>query len=198
MLFKQIHLEGIKDGHISLAFRKWKKPSVKKGSLLKTSIGQVEIIEIQEINLNKINEVDAQKAGFDHLKDLLKTLNSSKEGNIYKICVRYHSPDPRIELRQKSELSEKEFQELITRLKRLDQYSKSGQWTMKILKAIHENPKLKAADLAIKTGYEKEWLKLNVRKLKNLGLTVSHHPGYTISSLGSLFLERIKSAKIEN
>lgn len=29
MLFKQKHLEGIKSGKISLAFREWEKPAVK-------------------------------------------------------------------------------------------------------------------------------------------------------------------------
>lgn len=44
MLFKQKHLHGIKAGDISLAFRKWKKPLVNKGMLLKTSVGQIEIL----------------------------------------------------------------------------------------------------------------------------------------------------------
>lgn len=39
MLFKAVHLEGIKAGKITLAFRKWQKPSVKVGTLLHTAIG---------------------------------------------------------------------------------------------------------------------------------------------------------------
>ena len=33
--------------------------------------------------------------------------------------------------------------------------------------------------------------KANVRKLKNLGLTVSHHPGYTLSPRGETMLRHL-------
>lgn len=191
MLFKQIHLTGIRSGEISLAFRKWKRPSVKKGSLLKTAVGQIEIVDIAKVKSENITREDAASAGFQRLEDLVDILNATGEGDIYKINVRYHSPDPRIELRRQTELSDEEFDHLSLRLKRLDKYSKQGDWTLNILKVILNNPKLRAADLAAKTGKEKEWLKLNVRKLKNLGLTISHNPGYTISPLGKVFLDRL-------
>ncbi|MDR6568091.1 MULTISPECIES: hypothetical protein [Chitinophaga] len=38
MLFKQEHLEGISSGKVSLAFRKWEKRTVNKGSLINTGI----------------------------------------------------------------------------------------------------------------------------------------------------------------
>ena len=191
MLFKQIHLYGIKSGNISLAFRKWKRPSVKKGSLIKTAIGQVEIVDITEIEPENITHDEAEKAGFEGPGDLIKILNTTEEGSVYKVTVRYHSPDPRIKLRKHTRLSATDFERVKLRLERLDKYSKQGAWTVRILKAIQDNPKLKAADLAAKTGKEKDWLKLNVRKLKNLGLTISHNPGYTISPLGEVFLRRL-------
>ena len=40
-------------------------------------------------------------------------------------------------------------------------------------------------------GKEKQWFKLNVRKLKNLGLTESKSTGYTISPRGKAFLENL-------
>lgn len=43
MLFKLKQLQGIKEEKISLAFRKWSKARVKKGSLLKTAVGQIEV-----------------------------------------------------------------------------------------------------------------------------------------------------------
>lgn len=51
---------------------------------------------------------------------------------------------------------------------------------------------LPAGELAAKIGVEKEWLKLNVRKLKNLGLTVSHQPGYELSLRGREYLRRTR------
>jgi Mn-dependent DtxR family transcriptional regulator len=47
-----------------------------------------------------------------------------------------------------------------------------------------------AGYLAAKAGVEKEWLKINVRKLKNLGLTISHQSGYELSPRGQEFLRR--------
>ncbi len=32
MLFKEVHLNGIREGKITLAFRQWQKASVKKGA----------------------------------------------------------------------------------------------------------------------------------------------------------------------
>ena len=83
MLFKQKILQDIQSGKISLAFRKWKKPSVKKKSLLKTRIGRFEIVDIQEVDINKITNGEAAKAGYDHLDSLLEKLNLRKEGLIY-------------------------------------------------------------------------------------------------------------------
>ncbi|WP_294276703.1 hypothetical protein [uncultured Chryseobacterium sp.] len=45
------------------------------------------------------------------------------------------------------------------------------------------------------TGFEKEWLKLNIRKLKNMGLTISHTVGYEISPLGSEYLKKLTESK---
>ena len=188
MLFKQIHLEGIREGKVTLAYRRWKKVSAKTGSLIKTAVGLVEIQSINVIRAEEISESDARKAGFSSLDDLMKMLLQYPEGDFYKIKVRYHAADPRIELREQSKLNNEAYLELKTKLQRLDHYSSTGPWTMAILAAIKANPKLRAADLALKTGYEKDWLKLNIRKLKNLGLTISHHPGYELSPFGLLFL----------
>ena len=85
MLFKKHHLEGIKEGSITLAFRKWKRPMVKKGSLINTAISRVEIGNIQEVNVSIISELEAQKAGFASLSELIQLLEAVKEGNIYQI-----------------------------------------------------------------------------------------------------------------
>lgn len=191
MLFKSEHLNQIKTGEISLAFRKWKRPSVKKGTLMNTSIGQVQILDITKIDISSITEKDALKSGFNDLNALIAVLNSRDGGQIYKVEVSYSNPDPRIELRNDSEITQTDFDKIKAKLNRLDKYSRSGNWTLHILGAIMENPKLSAGQLAEKTGKEKEWLKTNIRKLKNIGLTVSHNPGYTISPRGKIFMEKL-------
>lgn len=193
MLIKSIHLQGIKSGTIKLAFRSWEKPAVKEGTLLKTFIGLVKVISISKIKVAQITKKDIKDAGFENLEQLLKSLRQNDGNNIYKIELRYHSEDPRIELRQQTVLTESALTELKNKLVRLDKFSKQGLWTTKVLLAIKDNPKLRAVDLAKLTGFEKQWLKLNIRKLKNLGLTISHEVGYELSALGKIFIKKILS-----
>lgn len=189
MLFKEKHLQGIRSGEISLAFRKWKKPAVKTGSLIKTSIGLVEIKAVSEIDASEITNKDAMNAGFISLEEMFQLLNKTEQGVIYKIHVHYIDEDPRIALRENINPEDAELQEITSKLECLDCYSKQGNWTLEILKLIDQNPTLRAADLAQRTKWEKEWLKLNIRKLKNIGLTISHEVGYSISPLGEKYLE---------
>lgn len=191
MLFKTVHLEGIRSGKIKLAFRKWKVAAVKSGSLVKTGVGLIQIVDIAEITADEITTANAKQAGFDSREKLLAQLNAVTEGKIFKIKVRYQGEDPRIALREQAALTDDAFAVLRERLQRLDRYSKQGAWTRQLLELIRDNPKLRAADLAAKSGKEKEWLKLNVRKLKNMGLTISHDPGYTLSPLGEEFLRKL-------
>ncbi|MDW3650791.1 MAG: ASCH domain-containing protein [Bacteroidia bacterium] len=191
MLFKQKDLALIKSGEIQLAFRKWKGVRAKEGSLIKTSIGELKILSVDEIEENEISEQEAKAAGYQSKEALLEILQKREEGLIYKIALDYHGEDPRIALRNQEEFSTKEFEELKKKLEKMDARSKSGAWTLKILRAIQENPELRAADLAKLTGREKDWLKPNIRKLKNLGLTISLEIGYRISNRGEAYLKRL-------
>ncbi|MFX1708690.1 hypothetical protein PV783_32295 [Chitinophaga sp. CC14] len=192
MLFKQEHLEGISSGKVSLAFRKWKKPAVNKGSLINTSIGVVAVTDITEYRINQLSEADAMAAGYKNLAALCATLNKIPEGILYKIRVHYHSADPRIKLREQTSLTTDAITTLTAKLARLDQYSTQGSWTAAVLEAIRKHPYLKAAALAELLGKEKDWLKGNIRKLKNLGLTISQTEGYTLSPLGEEYLQAAK------
>ncbi|MBK1897040.1 hypothetical protein [Chryseobacterium paridis] len=190
MLFKEVHLEGIKSGEITLAFRHWQKVSVNSGSLLHTSIGLVKIHNVESIDENDITDEDALNAGFTDRKRLIESLKNNKAGTLFKITVGYHSEDPRIKLREQSELSKQQFEDLTKKLERLDQFSRQGAWTNSVLRAIKENPHFHAIGIADLTGFEKDWLKLNIRKLKNLGLTISHQVGYELSPLGHEYLKK--------
>jgi hypothetical protein len=136
-------------------------------------------------------QADATAAGYSHLDELLAALQKIEEGSIYKIQLAYESEDPRIELREQTSLSDEEFKKLRKRLDRLDA-GKNGPWTSKYLRLIDKYPERRAGDLADMMNMEKEDFKLNVRKLKNLGLTVSHEIGYSVSPLGHWMLENWK------
>lgn len=191
MLFKQDHLLRIKAGEISLAFRKWKKPSVVKGTLLKTAVGQVEILDISPIEQADIDQEQAMLAGYNELSEMQTILNKVKEGTIYKIQLRYHSPDPRIDLRENVDLTDEELELLKKKLDRMDRTGKYGAWTKNVMMTIHSHPHKRAKDLAEILDVPKDWLKINIRKLKNLGLTISHEVGYEISPRGNVVLLRL-------
>jgi hypothetical protein len=49
MIFRQRFLEGIRDGSVTLAFRRWRRPSVRAGGMLLTAVGQLEIVSVDEV-----------------------------------------------------------------------------------------------------------------------------------------------------
>jgi hypothetical protein len=192
MLFKKIHLNGIKKGVITLAFRKWQKPAVKAGTLMHTAIGLVAIKSITTVLESDITELDATNAGFDSKENLLQSFPKNSNGIIYRMEVCYHSEDPRIDLRERTSLTEQEFNDVLKKLQSLDKHSRKGDWTRKVLLTIKNNPNLHAIGIARLTGFEKEWLKLNIRKLKNLGLTISHSVGYELSPKGKVIIQKLE------
>jgi len=190
MLLKRPILKRIGTGEITLVYRRWKKPTVKSGGTLKTSVGELAIESVVKVSERQINRRDAISAGYPDRSALIKDL-ADREGEVYRISVSFIGEDPRIHLRERADLAEAEFAQLESQLKRLDSVSKVGAWTATLLNAIDKNPMLPAVELASIAGYEKEWLKKNVRKLKNLGLTISHTPGYTLSPRGKSYLTRV-------
>jgi hypothetical protein len=85
-------------------------------------------------------------------------------------------------------LSAQDRGELDARLARLDKASKRGPWTRQVLELIEAHPEVRAGDLAPHTGQELQDFKLDVRKLKALGLTLSFPVGYRLSPRGEAYL----------
>lgn len=185
MLFKQATLKQIKAGKVKLAFRKWKTPSAKAGGLQKTSIGVLLIEEVKKIPSRSITNEWAVKAGYENKEALLQELNTRSEGAVYKIKLRLHGEDPRLELREQLLSAE----ECIALQKKLQQLERKTTWVNDTLKVIQQHPHTRAADLAGLLHREKDWLKLHIRKLKNLGLTISFEPGYTLSPRGVSYMK---------
>jgi hypothetical protein len=190
LLFKQQFLDGIQAGRVTLAFRKWRRPSVKVNGTLLTSVGQLKIRAIELVQISDLTKADAKKAGFDSLEALLSDLSQQRDGQLYRIRFALAGPDPRVALRRDASLSAADVDTIAAKLRRLDERSSSGAWTARVLKLIARHPEMSAAELAVKSGFEKQWLKLNVRKLKNLGLTESLNPGYRLSPRGKAFLSQ--------
>jgi hypothetical protein len=82
-----------------------------------------------------------------------------------------------------------ELAEISTALDRMDRGRKSGPWTREILLLIASRPAVRAPDLAASLGRETQPFKLDVRKLKELGLTHSLPIGYELSARGRAYLD---------
>ena len=66
----------------------------------------------------------------------------------------------------------------------------SGPWTRRTLELIRDHPGVRAGDLCKKVEMEMPPFKVNVRKLKALGLTESLEIGYRLSARGRAWLAR--------
>ena len=193
MILRQSVLHGIRDGTITLAFRRWRRPSVRSGGTLLTSIGQLHIGDVKKIELSAISAADARRAGYSSREDLLADLNARREGEVYRVQLGPISPDPRVSLRTTAPAGD-ELRTLWGRLRRLDARA-AEPWTLRVLELIEAHPALRAADLCKRAGQERLPFKINVRKLKALGLTESLEVGYRLSPRGVAFLQAIRCFK---
>jgi hypothetical protein len=186
MLFRQDDLRRIAAGEVTVAFRRWQRPTVKAGGVLRTRLGVLAIESVDEVGPEQITDADARRAGRPDRAAVLASLRA--EGRLYRIGFHLAGPDPRIALRKRTDLSAAERAELDRRLGRLDAASRHGPWTSEILRLIAERPATRAADLAAELGREKAPFKADVRKLKELGLTESLEKGYRLSPRGRSYL----------
>ena len=194
MLFNQGELPRIRAGEITVAFRRWRRPTVAAGGTLKTAVGVLAIASVDRIQVGDIAAGDAAQAGYPDLDALLAELARRPDGDLYRIEFRLQGPDPRIALREAAGLSDGEWEKVKERLDRLDRASGAGPWTRATLEAIEQGEGVRAGDLAPGLGLEKEAFKVNVRKLKNLGLTESLGTGYRVSPRGRSVLVRLRGA----
>lgn len=195
MLFKNDILRQIGEGVVTTAYRRWAKPGVKPGSTLLTAVGVLQVISVKEIAYDSITDNDIQKAGLKSRAQLDKELTFKNEGTLYKITFCLQGEDPRLALRMDTNITAGDFEQLKTRLEKMDKTSKYGPWTKIILKLIAEHPGKHAIFFADKLDMEKDWLKLHIRKLKNLGLTISLPVGYEIAPRGRTFMEMLANKK---
>ena len=191
MMFRSHTPEGIRDGQITLAFRRWKKVSAKEGGLQKTHVGVIKFGKVKEVSEKQITNADAIASGVSSKAELLEDLSKYGEGPIYRIEVSFAGADPRIALRENDDISEDEIAEIRRRLDRLDNASPIGAWTRTVLTLIEHYPAVRAADLAKMFRQETAPFKINVRKLKNLGLTQSLEIGYRLSPRGRRILDSL-------
>ena len=190
MLVPSRFLVGIADGSVTVAFRRWKSARAKVGSRHHSPVGLIEIDAVDVVEHEDISVEDARNSGYGSLDELLEWLGS-REGSIHRVAFHFAGPDPRIELRNKSDLDEGEVSEIKARLAGFDRASEEGPWTAAVLEVIRDRPGVRASDLAAGFGRDTQPFKRDVRRLKELGLTESLEVGYRLSPRGRAILETL-------
>lgn len=191
MLLRHDVLQGIESGRISVVYRKWSRPRVRPGSHLRTAVGVLEVTGIDEVDPAGLTEAHAAAAGVDSVEALL-VVAGDRGDILYQIRLRLVGDDPRVALRSTIP-DQSERLAIIERLDRLDRSSTNGAWTRETLLLIRANPGVRAEDLARSIGREKQPFKLDVRKLKELGLTESLQIGYRLSPRGEAVVSETAS-----
>jgi hypothetical protein len=178
--------QGVAEGSVSLAFRRWRKQDVVPGQVFTTSSGLVRVDAVTVVDAEAITDEEALRAGWPDAERLRRRL--APDGETYRVELSYAGPDPRVALRSSAELTPEDVAELDRRLERLDRAASHGPWTLHYLELIRQHPQRRAPDLAALVGRETAPFKIDVRKLKNLGLTVSFPVGYEVSPRGLAYL----------
>ena len=182
--------QGIADGTLSLAFRRWREQDVKPGALFKSAGSVIRVDAVEVVDPAAITDAEAALAGLKNADAVRKRLAPDESWSTYRVTLSYAGPDPRIALRESAALTDQDVAAIDAKLERLDRASSHGPWTMRTLALIRDNPQRRAPDLAELEGRETAPFKIDVRKLKGIGLTVSFPVGYEISPRGIAYLER--------
>ena len=191
MLFKQAFWGGLRDGTITVTFRRWKRPQAKPGGRYRTPAGMLEVESVEVVTAERVTDAEARRAGYADAGALFADIDRWPEGDLYRIAFHHAGEDPRIALREDGDVSDEAMSAVVTRLGRLDARSPHGPWTRRTLDAIAARPGVRAGDLAAEQGRERLAFKADVRKLKALGLTESLPVGYRLSPRGETVRARL-------
>ena len=146
---------------------------------------------VDRVLVRSITETDAERSGFSSRAELVAYLASAREQpltedtEVYRIELHHGGDGDRVEIALDDELSAGELEAIASKLARLDA---RGPWTQETLAIIDKHPREAASRLAARLGRETQPFKVDVRKLKKLGLTQSFEVGYEISPRGRAYL----------
>lgn len=184
--------QGVRDGSVTLAFRRWRTPDVAPGAQFRTSAGVVGVGAVTVVDPAAITDADAARAGHPSADAVRARLAGDDTWSTYRVEVAWIGEDPRVALRETTDLTDDDVAAIDARLDRLDRASRHGPWTAATLEVIGRRPHVRAPDLAAELGRERDPFKIDVRKLKNLGLTASFDVGYDVSPRGRAYLARTR------
>ena len=189
MLFRSDILQGIAEGRVTLAFRRWRRPPPAEGSALRSPIGVIRLDRVTLVDEGDISPEDVRRTGMS--VDALRA-SIAGEGTLLRIELHLAGDDPRHALRERLP-DDAELQAVVARLARIDAAS-ATPWTTGYLELIAEHPGVVSRVLARQVDAAVPPFKRRVRRLKELGLTESLEVGYRLSPRGRAVLDRLVTA----
>ncbi|CAM3678582.1 ASCH domain-containing protein [Tsukamurella strandjordii] len=200
MLIPKAIAEGVRDGTVTTQYRRWDAPRVKVGGTQLTPAGLLRFTRVTKVpDVEKITDRAARAAGMKDAAALRRALRprdpdaprrerSARGGeHVYRVHLEWAGEDPRLALREALP-DDAELATIAARLARLDARP-TGPWTRDILEWIRDHPRIVSKELATERGVELLPMKVDIRKLKGMGLTISHEVGYELAPRGAAYLE---------
>ena len=186
MLFRADLLQGIAEGRVTLAFRRWRRAPPADGSTLRSPVGVLALDRVTLVDEGDITPDDVRRTGLS-IEELRASI--AGEGTLLRIELRLAGADPRLALRERVP-DGRELETIIARLARIAAASDQA-WTLRYLRLIADRPGVVSHTLARHVKAEVLPFKRRVRQLKELGLTESLEIGYRLSPRGRVVLERM-------
>jgi len=187
---------GLASGAITVTFRNWQRPLARVGSHHKVGDTVLAIDRVDRVRVGDITAADAARAGgtVDDIRRRLagRGVALADDDLVYRVEFHRAGSFNVIVETERTELGADELAALVTRLDRLDRSSAHGPWTRATLRTIAARPGVVSTDLAVELGRDRPSFKLDVRKLKRLGLTYSLERGYRVTPKGEALLAALE------
>jgi hypothetical protein len=188
---------GVASGDITVTFRRWTRAQVKVGGHYKVGSAVLEVDRVSQLLVRDISDDDIARTGEVDRAALHKRLSKGTKqparDDEVVWRIEFHPTgltDSRTLLAASDDLTAEDIETIQRSLDRLDRAAPYGPWTRGVLALIDERPGVVSTELAAARGMDRPAFKLDVRKLKKLGLTESLEVGYRLSPRGRAFLSR--------
>ena len=181
MLFSADAWPGLADGSITLTFRTWTRPQAKAGGRYRVGGMLLEATAVDLVAVATITEEEAAPCRRGVAGRAAAPARRRRRG----VARRAALPRPRRPhraARGRRARRRASWRAIRARLARLD---RGRPWTAPTLRLIERYPGIVSTKLAQHAGMDRPAFKLNVRKLKELGLTESLDVGYRLSPRGA-------------
>ena len=195
MIFRREDRERVARGEITISYRLWRSAKVKAGKSYRTPLGTIAVDDVKVIPAAMIARRDVRRTGCKRIAEIRELAGEQTKTHVdddtllHRVQFRFLGDEAPTSKPART----LDLEDVAARLTRMDQRSPRGAWTHAVLQAIETQPQVPARILCAQLDWERLDFKAHVRKLKALGLTISHEVGYELSDLGRRYLSSLTS-----